>query len=114
MLSTSMTIFFRHLLLVSLAVFFCFTTANRDCEDPPSDCVWNSQHNCHICDIVGIPKDIVIRRLRLSRYINGTEKVDNIRAPPEIDDTEISWNKEYITLFVSCLCVTIILYQRII
>ena len=96
------------MLLICSALFFCPIKINGDCEDTPSDCVWNNQRNRYICDIVGIPKDIVIRRLQVSRYIPDIESVDLIRvtAPPDIEDTEILWNKEYITLFVSCMSTT--------
>ena len=89
-------------------LFFCPIKINGDYEDTPSDCVWNNQQNHYICDIIGIPNDIVIRRLQVSRYIADIESIDLIRvtAPPDIEDTEILWNKEYITLFVSCTSTT--------
>ena len=88
---------------------FRLATTDGDCEDAPSDCVWNDQQKSYICDIVGVPlSDTVIRRLQLSRYVRHTKKVDHIRvtAPPKMKDIEISWNKDYITLFVS-ICMNI-------
>ncbi len=69
----------------------------------PTDCMWDDQQKCYICDIIGTPSDIVIRTLRVSRFIKDISKLDHlyITAPPEMNDTEILWNKKYITLFVS-------------
>ena len=99
---------FRNLLPICSALFCCVTITNGNCEDTPANCVWDSQQKTYTCDIIGVPNDIVIRRLRLS-HLKISGSIYNVTANPDTKDIGISWNKTYITLFV---CMHVKMLQR--
>ena len=91
---------FRNLLLIFFTLFCWAITIKGNCEDTPANCVWNSQQEMYTCDLIGVPNDIVIRRLPLS-HLNIRGSIYSVTTSPEMKDIGISWNKTYVTLFVS-------------